>query len=472
MTHAIRTGTTDQIAYFRAYDTDGTAKVDITSATAGLSLSVFRIGASAVSISSLSDKAADNTTHSDGAIRQVQGNLYTVDLPDAAVASQCPSICVKGTYTGGVIEGVPHPIVGYDGTADAVGALKPTTAGRTLEVSASGVADANAVQISGDSVAADNAESFFDGTGYAGTNNVIPTVTTVTTSVPAVALAASQPNYAPLTTLGTNAPVGWINADAIASDAITAAKLATDAVAEIADGGWDEEMSGHTTDGTYGGRLVRAANSNVTVQITGSQHIAADVHEFQTDVLDADAIAASAVTEIQVGLALQSSLTTLTGYVDTEVAAIKAKTDNLPTDPADASDIAASFSTVNSTLATIAAYIDTEIAAIKAKTDNLPADPADASDIAASFSSIASSIATLTTYVDTEVAAIKAKTDNLPSDPADQSAVEAAITAAASLLATAAELAKVPKAGETRRFTQIAANAGSKTADVSIGDPL
>lgn len=39
----------------------------------------------------------------------------------------------------------------------------------------------NVVQISTDSVAADNAEAFFDGTGYAGTNNVIPTVTNVTT---------------------------------------------------------------------------------------------------------------------------------------------------------------------------------------------------------------------------------------------------------------------------------------------------
>lgn len=38
--------------------------------------------------------------------------------------------------------------------------------------------------ISGDSVAADNAESFFDGTGYAGTNNVIPTVTTLTGHTP------------------------------------------------------------------------------------------------------------------------------------------------------------------------------------------------------------------------------------------------------------------------------------------------
>lgn len=45
--------------------------------------------------------------------------------------------------------------------------------------------DVNATQISGDSTAADNAEAFFDGTGYAGTGNVIPTVTSVTNEVTA-----------------------------------------------------------------------------------------------------------------------------------------------------------------------------------------------------------------------------------------------------------------------------------------------
>ena len=48
---------------------------------------------------------------------------------------------------------------------------------------ATGLLPANVTQISGDSTAADNAESFFDGTGYAGTNNVIPSVTTVTGNV-------------------------------------------------------------------------------------------------------------------------------------------------------------------------------------------------------------------------------------------------------------------------------------------------
>lgn len=81
-------------------------------------------------------------------------------------------------------------------------------------------------------------------------------------------------------------------------------------------------------------------------------------------------------------VATAANLATLSGYVDTEVAAILAA-------------------------------VDTEIAAIKAKTDNLPTDPADASDIAASFASIASTLSTLAAYVDTEVAAIKAKTDSL-----------------------------------------------------------
>jgi hypothetical protein len=55
----------------------------------------------------------------------------------------------------------------------------------------------------------------------------------------------------------------------------------------------------HTVAGSYGARFILALNSNRQLQLTGSNHAAADVHEFQTDVLTADAIAADAVTEIQ-----------------------------------------------------------------------------------------------------------------------------------------------------------------------------
>jgi hypothetical protein len=86
-------------------------------------------------------------------------------------------------------------------------------------------------------------------------------------------------------------------------------------------------------------------------------------------------IAADTTTDIP------ATLATIAAYIDTEVAAIKAKTDNLPSDPADASDIATSFSAVSTALTTIAGYLDTEIAAIKSKTDNLPAAPAAVGDI-------------------------------------------------------------------------------------------
>ena len=92
------------------------------------------------------------------------------------------------------------------------------------------------------------------------------------------------------------------------ANVVNASALAADAVAEIADGIWDEATAGHTTAGTYGGRIVRATNSNVEVQITGSNHVAADVHAFQTDVIDSSAIAASAVAEIQSGLATAANL--------------------------------------------------------------------------------------------------------------------------------------------------------------------
>lgn len=78
----------------------------------------------------------------------------------------------------------------------------------------------------------------------------------------------------------------------------------------IADAVWDEAMSGHTINGTYGSHIVRSANQNQnTVSITGSQHIAADVHAFQANAIDAAAIAASAVTEIQSGLATSNGVT-------------------------------------------------------------------------------------------------------------------------------------------------------------------
>jgi hypothetical protein len=143
--------------------------------------------------------------------------------------------------------------------------------------------------------------------------------------------------------------------------------------------------------------------------VAGTDYMDSQVKAIDTDAITAASLNADAVTEIQANMATasalataQSGITTIAGYIDTEVAAIKAKTDTIPSSPA-----------TEATLATIAAYIDTEVAAIKAKTDNLPSDPADASDIAALFSTVNSKLDAIDDYVDTEIAAIKAKTDTL-----------------------------------------------------------
>lgn len=81
--------------------------------------------------------------------------------------------------------------------------------------------------------------------------------------------------------------------------------------------------------GSVTGNVVGSVGSVATGGITAGS-IAADA-------IGASELAADAVAEIQSGLATAANLATLTGYVDTEVAAIKAKTDNLPTDPADQS---------------------------------------------------------------------------------------------------------------------------------------
>lgn len=152
--------------------------------------------------------------------------------------------------------------------------------------------------------------------------------------------------------------------------------------------------------------------------------ILADTNELQGDwanggrldlILDARASQTS-VDDLPTNAELATALGTADDAVLTQVALVKAKTDNLPADPADASDIASAFGTVNSTLATIAGYIDTEVAAL-ATTLGTPAGAS----------------------VSADIAAVKAETASILTDTAEIGAAGAGLT----VLATAAALATV-----------------------------
>lgn len=131
---------------------------------------------------------------------------------------------------------------------------------------------------------------------------------------------------------------GAINAAAIATNAIDADALAADAVAEIADGVWDEDATGHQTQGSFGQVLGDSgadsdtlwglvnANLDATVSSRASSaqatNIQADTDDLQTrlpaalvggrmdssvgamaaNTLTASALAADAVTEIQAAI--------------------------------------------------------------------------------------------------------------------------------------------------------------------------
>jgi len=95
-----------------------------------------------------------------------------------------------------------------------------------------------------------------------------------------------------------------VTATVVADDTITAAKIAANAItsSELADG------------------AITAAKL-ATGAITAAK--------FAASAIDAAALATDAVTEIQSGLATAAALNTVDDFLDTEIAAIKAKTDQL-----------------------------------------------------------------------------------------------------------------------------------------------
>lgn len=125
-----------------------------------------------------------------GANGYAAGSTYFLVITTGTV----DSVSVVGEVIGAFSLGRSAAAVDLANGTDGLGAIKTDTAailvdtGTTLDARipaalVGGRMDANVGAISGDATAADNEEAFFDGTGYAGTGNVIPSVTTVTGNV-------------------------------------------------------------------------------------------------------------------------------------------------------------------------------------------------------------------------------------------------------------------------------------------------
>lgn len=252
-----------------------------------------------------------------------QQGMYTIEIPASGGGSINNDTEGFGWFTGVCTGVLPWrgPTLCFRSAAlndslvetNTTGLLAPTTAGRTLVVDAAGLADANTVKLgpSGSGTAQtarDIGASVLISSGT-GSGQLSVTSGVIAANVTQFGgsngtFSGGRPEVNTTHAAGTAWGSGAITAASIAADAITAAK--------IADGAID-------------------AATFASGAITASA-IAADA-------IGASELAADAVAEIQSGLATASALSTVAGYIDTEVAAIKAKTDNLPASPAATSDI-------------------------------------------------------------------------------------------------------------------------------------
>lgn len=294
----------------------------------------------------------------------------------------------------------------------------------------------DAQEISSDSTAADNLEAMYDGTGYAGGSTKLKvdleTIKTQSVTCAAGVTVLASVGTAATSTAQTGDAYARLGAPAGASVSADVAAVKSDSAAILLDTGtdgvvvatasktgyalsaagiqaiWDALSSALTTVGSIGKRIVdyldaavsgRAAATtaldNTVWTNTKAGYLDAAVSSRSTLAAGAqmdlvNAPNATAITAIQNGLATASALTTVDGIVDsilaavdTEVAAIKAKTDNLPSDPADQSAVEAAITAATSPLATSSALaiVDALVDAIKAKTDLIPAAPASVGDI-------------------------------------------------------------------------------------------
>jgi hypothetical protein len=161
-----------------------------------------------------------------------------------ATASNYQLVITTGTVGG-------TSVVGYvvaEFSLEARSALRPTTAARTLDVSAGGEAGVDWANVGSPTTAQNLSATNIDVDQIVA--SVSGAVGSVTGAVGSVTGAVGSIGAGGIAAASFAA--GAIDAAAIAANAIGASELAADAVAEIADAIWDEDATGHQTLGTYG----------------------------------------------------------------------------------------------------------------------------------------------------------------------------------------------------------------------------
>lgn len=369
---SIKKGAASQSVYFEFLDstsTTGGRKTGLVYNTSSLTAYYVRNQGSATAIT-LATLAAANSAWSSGGFKEVDATnmpgVYRLDVPDAAFATGVDDVTItmkgatgmaqasmtlqlvdntsKDTYDriGAPIgASISADIQVIDDFVDTeVAAIKTKT--DQLVFTVANQVDVNVIDWKSATAPAMTGDAFARLGAPAGAS-VSADVAAVKAVLPA-ALVSGR----------IDASVGTM-----AANVITAAAMASDAGAEIADAVWDEAISGHLTAGSTGNALNAAGSAGDpwSTPLPGS-YGAGTAGKIVGDNIDA-------------AISSRLASASYTAPDNSTITAINAKTTNLPSDPADASDIAASFVTVNSKLDAIDDFVDTEVSAIKAKTDSL-----------------------------------------------------------------------------------------------------
>jgi hypothetical protein len=235
----------------------------------GLSIS-YRIGTgSAVAI-----------TLTSGNWFEIGGGKYYVDVADSVYAAGNLGSLVQfyGALTGSSVYGEQHRVVGYNPLAVALGAN--TTTPPTAAANASAVRTELTTEL----------------------GRIDQTISSRSTFAGGAVASVTAP-----VTVGTNN-------DKLGYSLTSAERTA------IADRDFSALTAGPSTggawpNGSFGERLLVGDTTTRAVKVTGAGHAAADVHEFQPDTINSDAIATSAITEIAAGVwsAASSAYSAATG---------------------------------------------------------------------------------------------------------------------------------------------------------------
>ena len=338
------------VVVYDTTSTTGAGLSGLTHTTSGLVLEYRRAGQSSWTSVTLVSKTLGTYVSGGIVASGSRAGRYEVDIPDAAIAAgvRMVEICLRGAANMHPVD-IEIELDAVDYQVDAFGAIKPTTAGRTLDVSAGGEAGIDLANIG-------SPTSTVNLTGL-----TIKTATDIETDtqdiqnrlpaalvdgrIVAVAQSVTDKNGYSLTQafpanfnllgIGTSGSILLVETvEELGANALTA----NGAVDAIPPAVWNALTTDTYVDGSFGDRILISTNNTREVAVTGSHHVAAVLHDaepnsipedaFQNgavsarviaaDAIDGDALAASALTEIANAVGTLQVLTRLDSMIESD----------------------------------------------------------------------------------------------------------------------------------------------------------